>query len=131
MLPAGSRLHTSAEFSAVVRVGRRAAGPHLVVHLLIRPSGDAARAGFVVSGKVGNSVVRHRVTRRLRALIRPMLASLPPGTDVVVRARPTAATASSAELGRDLRSAIGSATRKARPAVPRTGQPAAVAGAGR
>ena len=37
-----------------------------------------ARAGLVVSGKVGNSVVRHRVSRRLRAQLRPLLAELPP-----------------------------------------------------
>jgi ribonuclease P protein component len=118
MLPAGSRLHTSDEFTAVVRLGRRSASPRLVVHLLTpRPGGDpdgSARVGFVVSGKVGNAVVRHRVTRRLRALVRAQLAVLPPGTDVVVRALPAAAAASSAELGRDLRSALTGALRKAR-----------------
>ena len=89
MLPSGSRLHTSDEFSAVVRTGRRSASGSLVVHLLIDPSGStpgrSSRVGFVVSGKVGNAVVRHRITRRLRVLIRPLLADLPPGTDVVVR----------------------------------------------
>ena len=34
MLPAGSRLHTSEEFAAVVRLGRRSASPRMVVHLL-------------------------------------------------------------------------------------------------
>ena len=53
------------------------------------PAGPTApRAGFVVSGKVGNAVVRHRVTRRLRPLVRRELAGLPAGTDVVVRALP-------------------------------------------
>ncbi len=118
MLPAGSRLHTSDEFAAVVRSGRRSASARLVVHLLAARSGpDSARGprvGFVVSGKVGNAVVRHRVTRRLRALVREQLADLPPGTDVVVRALPAAATASSAELGPDLRSALAGALRRAR-----------------
>ena len=72
--------------------------------------------GFVVSGKVGNAVVRHRVTRRLRALMRPQLAGLPAGTDVVVRALPAAASASSAELGPDLRAALAGALRKSRSA---------------
>jgi ribonuclease P protein component len=68
--------------------------------------GRPARAGFVVSSAVGNSVVRHRVSRRLREQVRPLLTGLPAGTDVVVRAFPAAATATSAQLGRDLRSAL-------------------------
>lgn len=76
------------------------------------------RVGFVVSGKVGNAVIRHRVTRRLRVVVRPLLAELPMGTDLVVRALPAAAAASSAALGRDLRGATAGALRKARAAVP-------------
>ena len=112
MLPAGSRLHTSDDFAAVVRSGRRAGTRHLVVHLLGTDRPTAPRAGFVVSGKVGNSVVRHRVTRRLRPLVRRELSGLPEGTDVVVRALPAAATASSIDLARDLRSGLAAAERK-------------------
>jgi ribonuclease P protein component len=65
-----------------------------------QPSG--ARAGFVVGKAVGNSVVRHRVTRRLRAAVREELHRLPATADLVVRARPEAATADSAVLRRDL-----------------------------
>ena len=64
------------------------------------PSG--ARAGFVVGKAVGNSVVRHRVTRRLRAVVGAELHRLPATADLVVRARPEAAGAGSAVLGRDL-----------------------------
>lgn len=67
----------------------------------VEPSG--ARAGFVVGRSVGNSVVRHRVTRRLRAAVREELDRLPPTADLVVRARPEAATADSADLRSDLR----------------------------
>lgn len=62
-----------------------------------------ARAGFVVGKSVGNSVVRHRVTRRLRAAVREELDRLPVTADLVVRARPEAATADSAHLRSDLR----------------------------
>lgn len=65
-----------------------------------------ARVGFVVSKAVGNAVVRHRVTRRLRHLMRDRLPSLPAGTLVVVRALKPAADASSAELGADLDAAL-------------------------
>ncbi|WP_407074756.1 ribonuclease P protein component [Saccharopolyspora sp. SCSIO 74807] len=80
---------------------------------------EPSRVGFVVSKAVGNAVIRHRVTRRLRHLMRDRLGVLPAGTLVVVRALPPAATASSRELGADLDAAL----RKLR--TPRTGGPAA------
>ena len=66
------------------------------------PPPTGARAGFVVGKSVGNSVVRHRVTRQLRAVVRAELHRLPVTADLVVRARPEAATAGSALLHRDL-----------------------------
>ncbi len=66
----------------------------------VTPAGP--RAGFVVGRTVGNSVVRHRVTRRLRAAVREELDRLPATADLVVRARPEAADADSAALRRDL-----------------------------
>jgi ribonuclease P protein component len=65
-------------------------------------SPPGARAGFVVGKAVGNSVVRHRVTRRLRAVVASELSRLPSSADLVVRARPEAADAESAVLHRDL-----------------------------
>ena len=64
--------------------------------------GDAPRVGLVVSRAVGNSVVRHRVQRRLRHLIREHLDVLPGSALLVVRAKPAAGTAASRELGADL-----------------------------
>ena len=121
MLPAGSRLHTSQEFATVVRSGRRAGTRHLVVHLLHTEGRDAPRVGFVVSAKVGNAVVRHRVTRRLRPLMRDELDRLAPGTDVVVRALPAAACASGADLAADLRTGLVAAERKSRAALMHAG----------
>ncbi|MGY1803227.1 ribonuclease P protein component [Blastococcus sp. SYSU D00922] len=115
MLPAQARLRRRPEFTAVVRTGRRAGRPTMVLHYLSerpeRPGGDlasppAARAGFVVGKAVGNSVVRHRVTRRLRAVVRDQLHRLPPSADLVVRARPEAGTATSELLRRDLVSGL-------------------------
>lgn len=70
------------------------------------------RAGFVVSKAVGGSVVRHRVTRRLRHLVRPRLAGLPADLGVVVRALPPAAGATSAELAVDLEAGLRAALHK-------------------
>jgi ribonuclease P protein component len=69
-------------------------------------TGSPVRVGFVVSKAVGNSVVRHRVSRRLRHLVRDRLGTLAPGSTLVVRALPAAAAASSAELGSDFDAAV-------------------------
>jgi ribonuclease P protein component len=111
VLPAQARLRRRPEFTAVVRSGRRVGRPTMVLHYLpqrpVDRDGDTRssagpRAGFVVGRTVGNSVVRHRVTRRLRAVVRDQLDRLPPTADLVVRARPEAADASSDRLRRDL-----------------------------
>lgn len=52
------------------------------------------RMGLAVSKAVGNAVVRNAVKRRFRALARQYEASLPQWCDVVMRAKPSAATAS-------------------------------------
>jgi len=71
------------------------------------------RAGLIVSKAVGGSVVRHRVSRRLRHLLAPRLRELPETAMVVVRALPPAAGASSAELGDDLDACLRGVLRKA------------------
>jgi ribonuclease P protein component len=113
VLPAGSRLTRRDEFAAVLRRGRRSGRSRLVVHLH-RPAADdgAPRAGLVVSKAVGGSVVRHRVSRRLRHLLAPRIGSLPAGAMLVVRALPLAADATSAELGDDLDAGIRGVLRK-------------------
>jgi ribonuclease P protein component len=114
VLPASARLTGSDDFRLVTRKGRRAGRPRLVVHAItaeeiarlgVTTSGDT-RVGFVVSKAVGNSVVRHRVTRRLRHLFRDRLGTVAPGCSLVVRALPPAAGAASAELGDDIDSAL-------------------------
>lgn len=58
--------------------------------------------GFVVSRAVGPAVTRNLVKRRLRHLCRDRLAVLPPGSMLVVRALPAAASASYEELAVEL-----------------------------
>jgi ribonuclease P protein component len=110
VLPRAARLHRSADFTEVVRSGRRASRSTLTVHLLADGEG-APRAGLVVSKAVGGSVVRSTVSRRLRHLLRDRLGGLPAGSRLVVRAAPAAATASSAVLGDDLDRALARAQR--------------------
>ena len=84
-----------------------------MVHLLTRDAGssgtagDPVRVGFVVSRAVGNSVLRHRVQRRLRHLCRDRLSQFPPGSELVVRALAAAGRATYQELGADLDRCLG------------------------
>ena len=100
-------MRRSADFAAVVRTGSRARSGGLVVHRLAGLHSGPAVIGFVVGKSVGGSVVRHRVTRRLRAQLAAHVESFPNGSGTVVRALPGTASATSAELGADLDTALG------------------------
>lgn len=117
MLPEANRLRRSADFVRVTRTGRRCAAASLVVHLELGGEPWPARAGFVVSKAVGGAVVRNAVTRRLRALVRDRLARLPVGSSLVVRARPSAAAATSQRLGEELDGCLGRLLQAGAPAV--------------
>jgi ribonuclease P protein component len=102
MLSSGNRLRRSADFSEAVRRGRRFGGATLVAHLTVADRIAPPRVGFIVGRAVGPAVTRNRVKRRLRHLARARLHRLDPGTVLVVRALPAAATASGATLGAEL-----------------------------
>ena len=109
MLPSAHRMTRAAEFSAVVRSGERARRGTLVLYQL--PNLDLSRShvsrvGLIVGKGVGGSVVRHRVSRKLRAQLAARLDRLPVGSGLVVRALPDAAEASSSELAVDLDRAL-------------------------
>ena len=87
----------------------------MVVHVMATDPGTEARAGFIVGRSVGGSVVRHRVTRQLRHLMATHVEDLAPGTDVVIRALPRSAEASSRELSADVSAALGRALAKLGP----------------
>lgn len=113
MLPVRQRLRSSRDFSAVLRGGRRAGRTTVVVHMLTTDAAlDPARFGLIVGRTVGNSVVRHAVSRRLRGVLAQRTARFPVGSDVVVRARPEAAGATSAALGADVDSALAALLRQ-------------------
>lgn len=106
MLPRSARLRRSEDFRLVMRRGVKSGRRRLVVHALTGTTEPGVHAGFVVSKAVGNSVIRHRVARRLRHLVADRLGTLRPGCALVIRALPPAASATSAELAVDLDSAL-------------------------
>jgi ribonuclease P protein component len=98
----------STDFGLTVKRGIRAAQPSLVLHALGSDGEDleAPKVGLVVSKAVGNAVVRHRVSRRLRHVARDVLDGLNPGDRLVIRALPKSADADSARLRRELATAL-------------------------
>lgn len=61
------------------------------------------RFGFIISKQVGTAVIRNTVRRRLKAVCAAALPSVPQGTDVVIRALPSSATAEFTDLEADVR----------------------------
>jgi ribonuclease P protein component len=88
--------------------GRRAATAGFV--LLVRDRGDddpQIRAGFTVTKKIGNAVVRNRMKRRFRALAREMFpAAGYPGSDHVMIGRAGGVERDYSRLRDDLASAL-------------------------
>lgn len=107
MLPAANRMRRSCDFTSVFRGGSRVRSGSVVVHhLAAHQNAGVPLVGLVVGKNVGNSVVRHRVSRRLRAQLSARLGLLPDGTATVVRALDPAAGASSSDLAFDLDRAL-------------------------
>ncbi len=72
------------------------------MYIFERGRDQEGRVGISVSKKVGNSVVRHRVKRRIREALRTHLREWKDGCDIVIAARQAA---SSSDF-RDILSAV-------------------------
>ena len=96
-LPKGARLLERAAFLSVKQKGKGFADGPLAASWAPRDGAPTrggmqpavARVGITVSSKVGGSVVRNQVKRRLREAVRHELSGLPP-VDLVVVARASA-----------------------------------------
>jgi ribonuclease P protein component len=101
---AADRLHRSAEFLRLQRNGVRFQSPHFVLYAgNLDIERERSRLGVTVSRKIGNSVVRNRVKRRVREVFRKAIrAGLPAGTSIVVIARGGAGALESAAIGDEL-----------------------------
>lgn len=82
------RLTEKRSFDYMYRKGQSVANKQLV--LLYAPTKKGIRIGFVVSKKVGKSVVRNKTKRRLREIVRPIIPLLDAGYNYVFIARSVA-----------------------------------------
>lgn len=80
------KLGKNPEFQKVYRTGKSKANKYLVMYVKTGESGPN-RYGFSVSKKVGNSVVRHRITRLLRESVRKNDALVKEGNRIIIIAR--------------------------------------------
>lgn len=79
-------LKKSRDFQVVYRKGNSYANRFLVMY--IKENGmEKNRVGISVSKKVGNSIVRHRLTRLIRESYRLQEERFPSGFDIVIIAR--------------------------------------------
>ena len=81
------KLGKNPEFQKVYKTGRSKANKYLVMYVKTGESGPS-RYGFSVSKKVGNSVVRHHITRLLRESVRKNDALVKEGNRIIIIARP-------------------------------------------
>ena len=105
MLVAEYRLRKSAAIATAMKRGKRCTSEHLVVHVQTEAASHT-RFAFAVGKNVGNSVVRHRVTRQLRHIVASQVDSFPQGAHVVVRALPSASKASFSSLAASFDQAV-------------------------
>ena len=85
------------QFQFVYKYGKSYANKYLVMY--IKENGmEKNRIGISVSRKVGNSVVRHRVTRLVRESYRLHEAVFNSGLDIVIVARQSAASVGYEEI---------------------------------
>jgi ribonuclease P protein component len=107
VLPRHNRLTSPSDFERAFGMGRRRGSSTLVVHFWCCDEGAGpARVGLAVGRRVGNSVQRHKVSRRLRHLAADRLDQLPAGSLLVLRAVPGAADAPADVLAGDLDRAL-------------------------
>lgn len=82
-------LKKNKDFQNVYKYGKSAANRYLVMYIYPNHMGKN-RIGISVSKKVGNSVVRHHLTRLIRESYRLSETKFHAGYDIVVIARPVA-----------------------------------------
>ena len=121
------RLQSHRDFVTVLKRRRKAGGKDIVVHYLVpddhHDDDDRTvhrRLGLAVSKSVGHAVTRNTVKRRFRVLAEGGLDAdfyyaedlLPAHCDIVLRAKPSAATASFASLDQQIAKAFATVAHK-------------------
>jgi ribonuclease P protein component len=103
--PPKKRLHTSRDYAAVWRDGRKYHTPHLIVIVAPGSSPDI-RLGMTVSRKVGNAVCRNQIKRWIREFFRHRSWDSLPPVDINIVVKRHAGSIAHDELDQELSSAF-------------------------
>jgi ribonuclease P protein component len=93
VLPTDARLTSSSDFARATKSGIRVTSEHFVGYLYISPVTNtpntneaSAKCGLIINKTVGGSVKRHRLARKVRHAVAPIMTTLPTGSLLVIRA---------------------------------------------
>jgi ribonuclease P protein component len=116
--PKAARIRRRREFLSMGQRGEKRRTPHFV--LVTERCSGTPRLGITVSRKVGGAVRRNRLKRRIREIYRRERDRIDLGQDLVVIAKIGAAELESAEIQRELVSAVGRRLSSSFSATPRS-----------
>ena len=77
------RLRKNEEFKRVYKRGKNYWNRNLILYV-VENGLDYSRVGFIVTKKVGNSVVRNRTRRRVREIYRKYINNIKEGYDIII-----------------------------------------------
>ncbi|MBM4384797.1 MAG: ribonuclease P protein component [Deltaproteobacteria bacterium] len=103
------RIRSSRDYARIRRVGRRYGAESVSLEVVPRELGP--RLGLVVGKRIGNAVERTRVKRAVREWFRLRRSAFAHSADIVVVARPGAASRTTTELWHELDATIARAQR--------------------
>ena len=95
-------LKNTREFQRVVEHGRKMTLNTITVYMLPTRS-EETRIGISVSKRIGNSVKRNKLKRRMREAVKENAPRLPAGMDIVIVARRGPSEASYKEIEEDIK----------------------------
>jgi ribonuclease P protein component len=91
VLPTTARLTSSSDFARATKSGIRVTSEHFVGYLYLSPAAveaanTSAKCGLIINKTVGGSVQRHRLARKVRHAVAPLIATVPQYSLLVIRA---------------------------------------------
>ena len=114
MLPKKNRLTSTKDFQNVTKTGVRVYSDVAVIYALANPTSQKnSEIGLIVSKVVGNSVVRHKVSRQIRNVVKEILETIPGNIQIVIRALPAITDKDFLEINKILSESINKSIVKA------------------
>ena len=108
MLSKENRLKKRKSFNYIYRKGRVIGGGHLTL-VFVYARVKHIKIGFSVSKKVGNSVIRHKAVRKMRAACRPLVPKIKENHTIIFVAKEGIDTIHINEIGKEMEKVLSKA----------------------